>query len=309
MNLSFGYNTNGFAHHKLEDALEVIADCGYRGVALTLDNYHCNPFTAEPADLARLRQLMEKLQLRVVIETGARYLLNAQRKHHPTLISTEGRQIRLEFLRRAVDIANELHAECMSFWSGEPEPGVPEHQAWDWLVTGCTQLGEHAKRRGVQLAFEPEPGMLVDDMSKFEVLKKHIGSARFGLTLDIGHVFCTESAPFRQVYGKYANMIRNVHIEDVRDRKHEHLMFGEGELDFVAILRVLNDNKYAGLVNVELSRDSHRAPDVCRRAIEFLNAACKKLATPAPAATATPATPAPPTKPVKPGKSTPSATR
>ena len=57
MNLSFGYNTNGFAHHKLEDALEIIADCGYRGVALTLDNYHCNPFSVEPADLNRLRQL------------------------------------------------------------------------------------------------------------------------------------------------------------------------------------------------------------------------------------------------------------
>jgi hypothetical protein len=70
MNLTFGYNTNGFAHHKLEDALEIIADCGYRGVALTLDNYHCNPFTFEPADLNRLRQLLEKLQFRVVIETS-----------------------------------------------------------------------------------------------------------------------------------------------------------------------------------------------------------------------------------------------
>ena len=219
MNLSFGYNTNGFAHHKLEDALEIIADCGYRGVALTLDNYHCNPFTVEPADLTRLRQLLDKLQLRVVIETGARYLLNPQRKHHPTLVSTEGRQIRLEFLRRAVDIAADLHAECVSFWSGAPDADVPEHQAWDWLVTGCLQLAEHAKRRGVQLAFEPVPGMLVDDMGKFEVLKKHITSARFGLTLDIGHVFCTETAPFRQVYGKFATLIRNMHIEDIRDRK------------------------------------------------------------------------------------------
>src|ERR1022692_2706793 len=87
MNLTFGYNTNGFAHHKLEDALEIIADCGYRGVALTLDNYHCNPFTYEPADLNRLRQLLDKLQLRVVIETGARYLLNPQRKHYPALVS------------------------------------------------------------------------------------------------------------------------------------------------------------------------------------------------------------------------------
>ena len=281
MNLSFGYNTNGFAHHKLEEALEIVADCGYRGVALTLDNHHCNPFTAEPADILRLRQLLEKLKLRVVIETGARYLLNPQRKHYPTLVSVEGRPIRLEFLRRAVDIAHELNAECVSFWSGAPEPNIPEHQAWDWLVTGCLQLAEHAKRRGVQLAFEPEPGMLVDDMAKFEVLKKHITSARFGLTLDVGHVFCTETAPFRQIYGKFANLIRNIHIEDIRGRKHEHLMFGEGELDFVAILCVLSDNKYNGLINVELSRDGHRAPDVARRSIEFLNAICQKFTQPA----------------------------
>ena len=281
MNLSFGYNTNGFAHHKLDEALEIIADCGYRGVALTLDTHHCNPFSTEPTDLVRLCQLLEKLHLRVVIETGTRYLLNPQRKHYPTLVSVEGRQIRLEFLRRAVDIAHELGAECVSFWSGAPEAGVPEHQAWDWLVTGCLQLAEHAKRRGVQLAFEPEPGMLVDDMAKFEVLKKHITSARFGLTLDIGHAFCTENVPFRQVYGKFADHIRNVHIEDIRDRTHEHLMFGEGELDFVAILRVLSDNKYNGLINVELSRDSHRAPDVARRSIEFLNGVCQKLSKPA----------------------------
>lgn len=284
MNLSFGYNTNGFAHHKLEDALEVIADCGYQGVALTLDVHHCNPFTTEPADLLRLSQTLDRLRLRCVIETGARYLLHPQRKHYPTLVSSEGRQIRLEFLRRAIDIAAELNAECVSFWSGAPDADVPEHQAWDWLVTACVQLTEHAKRRGIQLAFEPEPGMLVDDTAKFEVLKKHITTARFGLTLDIGHVFCTETTPFRQVYGKFASLVRNIHIEDIRDRKHEHLMFGEGELDFVAILRVLADNKYTGLINVELSRDSHRAPEVARRAYEFLTATCRKLSA-APSAT------------------------
>jgi len=284
MNLSFGYNTSGFAHHKLEEALEIIADCGYRGVALTLDTHHCNPFTVEPRTLSGLRQLLQKLKLRVVIETSARYLLNPQRQYYPTLVSVEGRQIRLEFLRRAIDIARELNAECVNFWSGAPEPGIPEHQAWDWLVTGCLQLAEHAKRRGVQLAFEPEPGMLVDDVAKFEVLKKHITTARFGLTLDVGHVFCTETAPFRQIYGRFANLIRNIHIEDVRGRKPEHVMFGEGELDFVAILRVLSDNKYNGLVNVELPCDSHHAPEVARRSIEFLNSACQKLSHPAPSA-------------------------
>jgi sugar phosphate isomerase/epimerase len=285
MNLSFGYNTSGFVHHKLEEALEIIADCGYRGVGLTLDNHHCNPFTSEPADLLRLRQLLEKLKLRVVVETGALYVLNPHRKQYPTLVGAEGRQIRLEFLRRAVDIARELNAECVNFNSGEPEPKIPEHQAWDWLVTGCLQLAEHAKRRGVQLAFEPEPGMLVDDMAKFEVLKKHISSARFGLTLDIGHVFCTETSPFRQIYGKFANLIRNVHIGDVRGRKPGHVLLGEGELDFVAVLRVLSDNKYNGLIQVELPLEGHRAPETARRSLEFLNGICQKL----PQSAATPA--------------------
>jgi L-ribulose-5-phosphate 3-epimerase len=113
------------------------------------------------------------------------------------------------------------------------------------------------------------------------VLKKHITSARFGLTLDIGQVFCTETAPFRQIYGKFANLIRNIHIEDIRGRKHEHLMFGEGDLDFVPILRVLSENKYTGLINVELSHDSNRAPEVARRSLEFLNAICQKLSHPA----------------------------
>ena len=34
-----GYNTNGFAHHRLEDAINILADLGYRSIALTLD-YH-----------------------------------------------------------------------------------------------------------------------------------------------------------------------------------------------------------------------------------------------------------------------------
>src|SRR5438876_7147482 len=59
MNLIFGYNTNGFAYHKLDEALDIIAEAGYRGVALTLDTHHCNPFTTEPADLLHLRQTLE----------------------------------------------------------------------------------------------------------------------------------------------------------------------------------------------------------------------------------------------------------
>ena len=48
--LRFGYGTKGFANHRLADALTVIAELGYTGVALTLDHDHLDPFAP---DLAR----------------------------------------------------------------------------------------------------------------------------------------------------------------------------------------------------------------------------------------------------------------
>lgn len=272
MNLRFGYNTNGFAHHRLNDALVVIAGCGYDGVALTLDVNHCDPFETDAAGLRKLKGLLKALQLSVVIETGARYLLGKWFKHEPTLVSAlpEGRKLRLQFLKRTVDIAAELEAEALGFWAGVRSKEAHEASAWQWLADGCHDLTNYAKRAGVALAFEPEPGMLVDSLAAFDRLKAEIPSDTFGLTLDVGHAFITETVAFPAVLTKYGGMLRNVHIEDIRGRVHEHLMFGEGELNFPPILRAFGETGYRGLINVELSRDSHRAPDVARRSIQLL---------------------------------------
>src|SRR5262245_5155639 len=117
--MRFGYNTNGFAHHRLEDALLILADLGYRSVAITLDYHALNPFATElPAQLCAIRDILERRDLRSVIETGARFLLDPWRKHQPTLISaaTAERARRIDFLERAIDIARELSSDAVSFW-------------------------------------------------------------------------------------------------------------------------------------------------------------------------------------------------
>ena len=38
-----GYNTNGLAHHDLFDAVELLAEIGYRGVAITIDHNALSP--------------------------------------------------------------------------------------------------------------------------------------------------------------------------------------------------------------------------------------------------------------------------
>ncbi|MGK5684272.1 sugar phosphate isomerase/epimerase family protein [Actinoplanes sp. URMC 104] len=266
--MRFGYGTNGFANHRLPEALAVIAGLGYDGVALTLDTNHLDPFdgglarrtSAVAAELARRN-------LAVVIETGARYLLDPWRKHSPTLMDDDNAK-RLEYLRRAVRVGADLGAEAVSFWAGI---GPPE--GWERLVDGCGQIAEFAASHRVTLGFEPEPGMLVDDIAAWRRLHHDLGRpAHFGITLDIGHCRCLEPLPVADCVAAVAGHLANVQIDDMRRGVHEHLEFGGGEIDFPPVLAAL-EKHYGGLVSVELPRHSHAAPTVAARSLEFLRGA------------------------------------
>ena len=107
----FYYNSNGFAFHRIDDAARILADLGYDGLALTPDVHHLDPFHAKPADVEAFRALLESLGLGVVIETGARFVLDAHRKHRPSLLDEpEEAEVRLSFLERCVDLARDLGA-------------------------------------------------------------------------------------------------------------------------------------------------------------------------------------------------------
>jgi sugar phosphate isomerase/epimerase len=272
--LRFGYGTNGFANHRLTDALSVIAGLGYDGVALTLDHDHLDPFAGDAAHrITRAADLLRDLGLGVVIETGARYLLDPWHKHAPTLLHDD-RDRRLEFLRRAVAIGADLGAEAVSFWAGIRPPELDEATAWQRLVDGCAEILDVATAAGVRLGFEPEPGMLVPDIAGWRRLRAALGDpAGLGLTLDIGHCRCLEPLDVPDCVTATAEHLVNVQIDDMRRGVHEHLEFGAGEIDFPPVLRALLDGAYRGLVAVELPRHSHAAPTVARQSLRFLKAA------------------------------------
>jgi len=270
----FGFGTNGLGDNRLPDALRLLADLGYQGVALTLDTGHLDPYSEDfDRDLPRVAKLLGELNLAVIIETGARYLLDPRRKHHPTLIS-EASERRIEFLHRAVHIGAELGAEAVSFWSGNPPDGVPESVLWERLVHGCELVIAEAERHGVRLGLEPEPGMLVENIAGYERLAAELGDPRtLGLTLDIGHCRCLEDLSVPDCVRRAAGRLVNVQIEDMRRGVHEHLELGHGEIDFPPVLAALAEIGYPGLIAVELPRHSHDGPGAAMRSIDFLRAA------------------------------------
>ncbi|XVS67578.1 EboA domain-containing protein [Actinosynnema sp. CA-299493] len=281
MTFHLGYGTNGFANHRLDDALAVIADLGYTGVALTLDHHHLDPFARDlPQQVEKVAARLDRLGLGVVVETGARFLLDPWHKHHPTLVS-DAQEVRVDFLLRAVDIAADLGADCVSFWSGIVPAGVDDDEAWRRMRSGVTAVLAGAVRRGVPLALEPEPGMLVERLDQALRLHADLGSPELlGITLDVGHCVAVEPEDAAACIRRAGDLLLNVQLDDMLPGVHEHLEFGEGDLDLPATLAALDDIGYTGLAGVELPRHSHAAPDVARRAMSALREASPRREAP-----------------------------
>ena len=270
-----GYNTNGLAHHDPFDAVEILAEIGYGAIALTIDHLTLTPFgntylATRQVDL--LAKSLEDAKMRNVIETGARFLLNPRVKHEPTFISPDakGRDLRYEFMRHCIDTAQTLKSDCVSVWSGRLLDSVPFKVAMDRLVASLEPVLEYAAERDVIIGFEPEPGMLIDTMDKFDELQDRIDAPNFKLTLDIGHLHCLGETPIADYIQRYGDGIVNIHIEDMKAGVHEHLPFGEGEIDFPPVIQALAAIDYQGPVNVELSRHSHDGPNMARISYDFL---------------------------------------
>lgn len=280
MSLRFGYGLNGFTDHRLEDALMVLADLGYDGVALTLDHAHLDPFAPDLAGrTARVRRLLDRHGLAVIVETGARYVLDPRRKHSPTLVSDEGRSRRIDLLEKAIRVAEDLGSPTVSFWSGTVPDGSTPEACWSRLEDSVARLIPVAEAHGVDLALEPEPGMHVERIADVHELRRRLGSPdRLRLTVDVGHLRCTEYDDPASCIVAAGPLIANVQIDDMRRGVHEHLPFGEGEVDVPSVLRALLDAAFTGLVAVELPRHSHAAPSLAAHSIEILRTAGKQAA-------------------------------
>ncbi|MFF3377638.1 sugar phosphate isomerase/epimerase family protein [Streptomyces sp. NPDC002680] len=272
--LRFGYGTNGLADLRLDDALGLLADLGYDGVGLTLDHMHLDPLAPDlPARTRRLARRLNTLGLGVTVETGARYVLDPRRKHGPSLLDPDpdDRRRRVDLLLRAVRVAADLGAHAVHCFSGITPAGTDQDTAWQRLTDALAPVLDAATAAGIPLAVEPEPGQLLATIADFHHLRHALDDPEaLGLTLDIGHCQCLEPLPPADCVRAAAPWLRHVQIEDMRRGVHEHLPFGDGEIDFPPVLAALSATGYQGLTVVELPRHSHAGPHYAEHSLRFL---------------------------------------
>jgi sugar phosphate isomerase/epimerase len=242
----------------LEEAIRRVAALGYRGIELMADVPHAWPADTSDERIAQIRRWIDEAGLS--ISNVNAFMMNKlgdprQPYWHPSWIEPdpEHRAARAEHTVRALTMAKKLGAPRITTAPGGPLEGDMEwERGLDIFVKGLRAALRHAEREAVCLLVEPEPGLLIENPWQFEQLAERIDSPAFGLNFDIGHFYCVD-APLPETVLRLAKWTRHYHIEDIAaSRVHQHLIPGEGAIDFAPVLDAIRSTGYDGWITVEL---------------------------------------------------------
>ncbi|MBL7139966.1 MAG: sugar phosphate isomerase/epimerase [Planctomycetes bacterium] len=257
--IRLAFSTNAYTKHTLSHACDGIAAAGYTAVEILADHPHAYPPSFSEHEAQRLRERLRALGLAPVAvnaNTAMAYFtpLPEALTFEPSLIAPDPawRDDRIRIMREAMVLANRLGAPVVTITGGQPLSGEPAGVLRARLLEGLEHVCRAADLAGVDLAFEPEPGQFIETTDALADLLEEVDHPRLGANVDVGHAWCAGDDPAEAVR-RLGPRVKHLHLEDIKNRTHYHLIPGEGgEIDFRAIRRALDDIGYHGAAAVEL---------------------------------------------------------
>jgi sugar phosphate isomerase/epimerase len=276
------FSTNAFKKTALKEALDAIAQAGYAACEIMADLPHMTPMTLTDDQIAGIASAVRSRNLAVSNINAFTGFFAAGAgptgdTYHPTWLEHDeaARNVRIAHTVSAIRLAKALGAESVSLQPGGPTigTGLSRAQAGQRFAEGVRRALPAAREHGVILAIEPEPGLFVQTTAEYRQWKAEFFADEplVRMNFDVGHAFCVGEDPAavaREMAGEYAH----VHLEDIAaTRVHQHLIPGEGAIDFEALFAALDEAGYGGWVTVELYPFLDDAAGVARRAMSYLS--------------------------------------
>jgi sugar phosphate isomerase/epimerase len=248
--ISLGFGTYGMKSLPTVEALRTIAGLGYDGVELALmEGWATQPKLLSAADRRGLRKLLSDLRL----------ALPSLLESLPLKGTPDTRSANLERLKHAAALAHDL------------SPGRPpvietilglKTNEWD-AVSGrmADELKDWAKvaeSSMVTICFKPHAAHAVHSPERALWLLKEVGSQNIRLVYDYSHMF-VEGFPLAESLQQLLPHVSFIHVKDSTGtpEKHEYLLPGDGQTDYVEYFRLLKRLGYGGFVVVEVSSMIH----------------------------------------------------
>ena len=258
------------------EAINKVADIGYEGIELLADVPHLFIPEVDGNCLLKLKESLKSRSLKMAnlnVNTAGGYYGRKfwEPLFEPSLANpdSEARKWRLDYTLKAIEIAAAIGSPTISITSGRPVPGCEPERGLELLAASVKTVLALATMRDVQVAIEYEPGLLIENCKELKSFLDYMGSPLLGANLDLGH--CQVAGEeLSTTINSLNEKIFHIHLEDIKDRKHYHLIPGLGNMDFKKIFAALEGISYDGFVTVELYSYPHQPEIAAAQALTYL---------------------------------------
>jgi sugar phosphate isomerase/epimerase len=253
--MHLAFSTNAFKKYSLEESIRAIANIGYEGVEILGDVPHAYPplFGDEQIQLAKDTLLESKVRISNI---NAFTLYAIMDVYHPSWIENNDamRELRVQHTVNCIELASKIGSKNISTEAGGPidRDILDLSEVRKLFINGLNRAAAIAEKKKVKILIEPEPNLLLENSRQYLDFIKNISSDYVGLNFDIGHFYCVWEDPAKLIY-ELADYIEHFHLADIaNDRVHNHLIPGQGSIDFRSVFKAIGEIGYKGFVTVEL---------------------------------------------------------
>ncbi len=219
--IKLAYSTFGLTDLDFLEAIAAVDRAGYPGIELSFHRDQFNPFNLTDDYLVAIRRRLGGLRVKPACLATASQFFTPSRPHEPSLLSPDlaGRKRRIDLVRRGIDVARKLGVSLVTFGSGfirDEHVTDPSADPAALLVDSIHQCLRFVRDdEDIVLLIETEPGMYIETVDQALHLVDQVGSPRFGLHLDLCHMYCSER-DYISALGRAAPQTRYLHVSDAR---------------------------------------------------------------------------------------------
>lgn len=251
--MKFAFSTNAFRKYSFRQAAHAISKAGYAGIEIMCDTPHAYPDELSAYGIEQIKETLKQNHLEIS-NLNAFMMCAVKDFHHPSWIEPDEafRKIRIDYTMACIDLAEKLGATTISTEPGGPLEGMDAATARQIFIQGLEKVLPYAREKNILLLIEPEPDLLLQTSDDYLSFLDHYNHPNLALNFDIGHFFCMGEDPVDTIF-KLKDHTRHYHLEDIpKNRKHYHIMPGEGGIDIAGVLKAIDQTGYTDFVTLEL---------------------------------------------------------
>jgi sugar phosphate isomerase/epimerase len=273
--MKFAICNETFQDWPLDRTMAFAAECGYTGIEMAPFTLAARAGEVLQAQRREIRRQAREAGLEVV---GLHWLLAKTEGYQLTSPDSAVRQRTADYLVELASLCGDLGGNVMVFGSPLQRnlvQGASKAQGMAYAAEVLCKVLPVLEAHNIVLAIEPlgpqETNFLLTAADAAELIDR-IGSSQVQLHLDC-KAMSTESTPIVEIIRQNRQVLAHFHANDPNRQGP-----GFGDLDFVPILKTLQEVHYNGWVSVEVFDYSPGIERLARQSIEYMQAIVAKLA-------------------------------